>query len=148
MRMLFRAYTIPLMTWWMAPYRIGKRIWSSLREAFLPAKYVWRWLVLASPVLVTFWLVSSFASRLPGGVGVVVAPAIAVAGWTLAVFVLGLIAGAALTWQKQEGQPPSFPLLQPGPADFKDVASSLQAEEDDRERDAGEEQAPIPGVKW
>ena len=147
MRMLFQAYTIPLMIW-TNPSLIGRRIWSSLREASLPVKYGWRWLILASPVIVTFWLTTSFAGQIPGDAGVVVVTAMAFAGWTLAVFVIGLIAGALLTWQKQEGEPPAFPLLQPGKADFRDVAASLEAEEDDREKDAGEEEAPIPGVKW
>ena len=136
------------MTWNTTGKKIGRKIWSSLREASLSVKYGWRWLVLASPVIFTFWLLASFAGRLPGDAGSVVATAIAFAGWTLAVFVLGLIAGAALTWQKQEGEPPSVPLLQPGPVDLRDVAERLETEDDDRQREADEEQPPVPGVTW
>lgn len=125
----------------------GKRIWSKTRRTFRRlvtwVRSGWWWIAPVMPMGVCFWMLTVFTSKMPPGVGTVVMVGICLAGWSVAVLMLGIAIGAGLTWQKQEQMAPAVPLVQPQPQDpnelpdvtapnvAADIAEYFAAHEDD-----------------
>ena len=134
--------------------RIGRSIWSRVEAAGRGLTGVWWWALPAAALVGTLGLLALAVQALPRPVATILTVGAAFGAWSVGTFLVGVVTGSTLTYQRQERIPPSVPVIQPtsqqaaameSPDFYKNLAEQFaSAEEDAEPGQSADEEAEVP----